>query len=75
MNARKEREAMPISPEPKREQPSTYFVEDRANQDELNRLRAQDQMLTASMGACCQSSLTQPLSSGYSTSAAGLATG
>ncbi len=41
---------MPLSPEPKREQPSTYFIEDRANQDELNRLRTQDQMLTASMG-------------------------
>ena len=36
--ARKERPAVPISPEPKREHPSTYFVADRSNQEELNRL-------------------------------------
>jgi ubiquinone/menaquinone biosynthesis C-methylase UbiE len=47
---RKEPKAMPLAPEPKREQPSTYFVEDRSSQDELNRLRTQDQMLTTSMG-------------------------
>jgi len=41
---------MPISPEPKREHPSTYFVQDRSNQDELNRLQIQDHMLTTSMG-------------------------
>jgi ubiquinone/menaquinone biosynthesis C-methylase UbiE len=50
MNARKEREAMPISPEPKREQLSTYFVEDRSNQDELDRLQIQDHLLTVGMG-------------------------
>jgi ubiquinone/menaquinone biosynthesis C-methylase UbiE len=41
---------MPIPPEPRREHPSTYFVQDRSNQEELNRLRVLDQMLTASMG-------------------------
>jgi len=41
---------MPISPEPKREHPSTYFVQDRSNQEELNRLQVQDHLLTASMG-------------------------
>jgi len=47
---KKERKAMPLEPEPKREQPSTYVVEDRSNQEELNRLRLFDQMLTAGMG-------------------------
>ena len=32
------------------EQPSTYFVQDRENRDELSRLTIQDRMLTASMG-------------------------
>lgn len=42
---------MPASPEPpKREHPSTYFVQDRENQEELTRLRIQDQMITTSMG-------------------------
>ncbi len=36
--------------EPQREHPSTYFVQDRSNEEELARLRAQDQMLTAGMG-------------------------
>jgi ubiquinone/menaquinone biosynthesis C-methylase UbiE len=35
---------------PRREHPSTYFVQDRANQDEMTRLQIQDQMLTAGMG-------------------------
>src|SRR5262249_11781900 len=35
---------------PRREQPSTYFVQDRSNQVELKRLQLQDRMLTASMG-------------------------
>jgi ubiquinone/menaquinone biosynthesis C-methylase UbiE len=34
----------------KDERPSTYFVQDRRNKDELTRLTIQDQMLTASMG-------------------------
>jgi ubiquinone/menaquinone biosynthesis C-methylase UbiE len=33
-----------------KEHPSTYFVEDRANIDELSRLRIQDTMLTRGMG-------------------------
>src|SRR5258708_35894769 len=41
---------MPIVPEPKREHPSTYFVEDRSNQDELDRLQIQDHLLTVGMG-------------------------
>jgi ubiquinone/menaquinone biosynthesis C-methylase UbiE len=41
---------MPILPEPKREHPSTYFVEDRSNQEELKRLQIQDHMLTVGMG-------------------------
>jgi ubiquinone/menaquinone biosynthesis C-methylase UbiE len=41
---------MPIPPEPQREYPSTYFVQDRSNQEELNRLQIQDHMLTAGMG-------------------------
>src|SRR5258708_31331709 len=48
--ARKERPAMPISPEPKQEHPSTYFVQDRSNQEELNRLQIQDHLYTAGMG-------------------------
>ncbi len=35
---------------PRREHPSTYFVQDRSNLEELKRLQLQDQMLTASMG-------------------------
>jgi ubiquinone/menaquinone biosynthesis C-methylase UbiE len=50
MEARKEGRIMPISPEPKREHPSTYFVEDRSNQEELKRLQIQDHMLTTGMG-------------------------
>jgi ubiquinone/menaquinone biosynthesis C-methylase UbiE len=34
----------------RREHPSTYFVQDRSNADEMTRLTIQDQMLTASMG-------------------------
>src|SRR5689334_17958666 len=33
-----------------REQPSTYFVQDRSNQDEMSRLRIQGEMVTAGMG-------------------------
>ena len=35
---------------PRREHPSTYFVQDRSNQDEMTRLHLQDQMITAMMG-------------------------
>lgn len=41
---------MANSGEPKREHPSTYFVQDRSNEDELSRLRIQDHTLTISMG-------------------------
>ncbi len=41
---------MADSPEPRREHPSTYIVQDRSNEEELNRLRIQDRMLTESMG-------------------------
>lgn len=41
---------MATSPNQKPEYPSTYFVQDRSNQEELKRLQIQDQMLTASMG-------------------------
>lgn len=36
--------------EPRREQPSTYFVQDRSNKEELDRLRIQDKLVTESMG-------------------------
>ena len=36
--------------EPRREHPSTYVVQDRSNEEEMNRLRIQGQMLNASMG-------------------------
>ncbi len=39
-----------MSTNPSREHPSTYFVQDRSNLDEMARLSIQDQMLTASMG-------------------------
>src|SRR5258707_3159097 len=36
--------------EPRREHPSTYFIQDRSNRDELRRLALQDQLITTSMG-------------------------
>jgi ubiquinone/menaquinone biosynthesis C-methylase UbiE len=36
--------------EPLREHPSTYYVQDLSNQDEITRLEIQDKMLTTSMG-------------------------
>ena len=36
--------------DPRREHPSTYFVQDRSNEEELTRLQIQDQMVTAGMG-------------------------
>ena len=42
---------MPTSGDPREKQhPSTYFVQDRSNAEELARLQIQDQLLTASMG-------------------------
>jgi ubiquinone/menaquinone biosynthesis C-methylase UbiE len=46
----KEREAMSTPENPKPEHPSTYFVQDRSNLQEMNRLLVQDRMLTAGMG-------------------------
>ena len=41
---------MSLAPEPKREQPNTYVVADRSNQEELNRLQIFDRLLTTGMG-------------------------
>ena len=41
---------MPHPTEPPRENPSTYFVQDRSNQEEMQRLEIQDKMLTTGMG-------------------------
>src|SRR5712691_394925 len=46
----KERYAMTTPTNPRREHPSTYFVQDRGNVEELSRLQLQDQMVTTSMG-------------------------
>src|SRR5579859_3030341 len=35
---------------PRREHPSAYFVQDRSNEEEMTRLRLQDQMITTGMG-------------------------
>src|SRR5438874_11756870 len=35
---------------PNREHPSTYIVQDRSNQEELERLQLQDHLLTTAMG-------------------------
>ena len=42
---------MPTPPAPhNKERPSTYFVQDRSNEEELARLHLQDQLITAGMG-------------------------
>ena len=41
---------MPASRDSQREQPSTYFVQDRSNKEEMTRVTLQDHLLTASMG-------------------------
>src|SRR5215472_11547167 len=41
---------MSTSDQPRREHPSTYFVQDRSNLDEMSRLQIQDEMLTTGMG-------------------------
>src|SRR5579859_8029420 len=46
----KERSFMANPTDPRRELANTYFVQDRSNQDEMTRLRIQDQMLTTGMG-------------------------
>lgn len=48
---RKERTAMsPLHESKGNEHPSTYFVEDRSNHEEMNRVKIQDQMITTRMG-------------------------
>lgn len=41
---------MQTRPEPRREHPSTYIVQDRSNPEEMTRLQLQDALITASMG-------------------------
>ncbi|HLZ61130.1 MAG TPA: methyltransferase domain-containing protein [Ktedonosporobacter sp.] len=41
---------MPDQTNPRQEQPSTYFVQDRSNREEMARLQIQDQMATIGMG-------------------------
>ena len=41
---------MSTSNGPSREHPSTYFVQDRSNEEEMTRLQIQGQMITAGMG-------------------------
>lgn len=49
--AQKASEIVPESSEsPKREHPSTYFVQDQQSEAELNRLAVQDQLVTTAMG-------------------------
>src|SRR5260370_41869995 len=58
---RKEHAAMSTPTEPQREHPSTYFVQDRSNEEELDRLRSQDQMLTAGMSGVLPEQLDAPI--------------
>src|SRR6266567_1686958 len=46
----KEQDAMSTPNDPRREHPSTYFVQDRSNVDELTRVAIQDQIITTGMG-------------------------
>lgn len=41
---------MSTTPDPRHEQPGTYAVQDRSNEEELQRLQLQNQMLNTSMG-------------------------
>src|SRR5437773_1718633 len=49
-NRKKDSDGQPTSTNQRREHPSTYWVQDRSNVDEMTRLRIQDQMVTTSMG-------------------------
>src|SRR5260370_21329669 len=49
-NEHKEHNAMATPTDPRREHPSTYFVQDRENVEELTRMQIQDHLMTASMG-------------------------
>ena len=46
----KEHSTMSTPANPSQEHPSTYWVQDRSNEEELTRLQLQDKMLTADMG-------------------------
>src|SRR6266702_4822698 len=46
----KEQNTMSTANNPFREHPSTYFVQDRSNEEEMTRLQIQDEMITAGMG-------------------------
>ena len=46
----KKRGLMSTPTNPRREHPSTYFVQDRSSEEEITRLLIQDQMITAGMG-------------------------
>ncbi|HLZ62105.1 MAG TPA: class I SAM-dependent methyltransferase [Ktedonosporobacter sp.] len=50
----------PLEPE-KKDYPNTYFVQDRSSQDEMTRLRIQDQMLTTAMGGVLPEQADPPL--------------
>jgi len=52
---------MPNPPEPRREHPSTYFVQDRSNPEELTRLLIQDALVTARMGGVLPEQPDPPL--------------
>lgn len=41
---------MSMSPDSRREHPNTYLVQDRSNQEEMQRLQIQDRLLNAAMG-------------------------
>src|SRR5260370_29329408 len=49
-NEHKEHNAMATPTDPRREHPSTYFVQDRENVEELTSMQIQDHLMTASMG-------------------------
>ncbi len=44
---------MSTSNNPRREHPSTYFVQDRSNEDELTRLQIQSRLFTINQGIIC----------------------
>lgn len=51
---------MDTSPNPRREHPSTYFVQDRSNLEEMERLRLQDRMTTMVMGGLLPEQASPP---------------
>jgi ubiquinone/menaquinone biosynthesis C-methylase UbiE len=49
-SSKKEHQAMSTPTDPRREHPSTYFVQDRSNEEEIARLSIQDHLTTVAMG-------------------------